>query len=120
LDAAEQEISDRSVGGLAIKNFETWLLADTQTVSRFLGIELQQLDNLEDLNNTKEILESVIEKSTYSATGSSNQRPLQIRWDLASQINLAIVKTFCPNGYGAFVKSLMAVAKVVMDTLISP
>jgi hypothetical protein len=50
LDAAEQEISDRSAScGLAIKNFETWLLADTQTVSRFLGVELEQLDNLEEL-----------------------------------------------------------------------
>jgi hypothetical protein len=118
LDAAEQEISDRSAGGLAIKNFETWLLADTQTISRFLGVELQQLDNLEDLNDTKEILESAIEKSTYSVTGSSNQRPLQVRWDLASQIDLANVKTCCPNGYAAFVQSLIVVAKVV-DKILS-
>ncbi len=116
LDTDEKSISDRSAGGLAIKNFETWLLADTQTVSRFLDMELKQLDNLEDLNDTKEILESAIEKSTYSATGSNNQRPLQVRWDLASQIDLAIIKTSCPNGYAAFVQSLIVVAKVVVDT----
>lgn len=119
LDTAEQEISDRSAGGLAIKNFETWLLADTQTISRFLGVELEQLDNLEDLNDTKEILESAIAKSTYSAIGSSNQRPLQVRWDLASQIDLAIIKACCPNGYTAFAKSLIVVTKVVMDKLMS-
>ena len=49
LDANEQEIGDRSAGGLAIRNFETWLLADTQTVSRILGVEIEKLENLEDL-----------------------------------------------------------------------
>ena len=53
LDADEREISNRSAGGLAIRNFETWILADTQTISRILGVEIEKLENLEDLENTK-------------------------------------------------------------------
>ena len=52
LDINEEVISDRSAGGLAIRNFETWLLADTQTVSTILGVELEKLENLEHLDNT--------------------------------------------------------------------
>ena len=78
----EQPINDRSTGGLAIRNFATWLLADTQIVSTILGVELPPLENLENLDNTKHILENVIAKSTYLSEDSSNQRRLQIRWNL--------------------------------------
>ncbi|MBS9391187.1 MAG: hypothetical protein HEQ33_20735 [Dolichospermum sp. WA123] len=75
LDINEKPISDRSAGGLAIRNFETWLLADTQTVSTILGVELEKLENLEDLENTKDILENAISKSWYhsSITKSKGQ-----------------------------------------------
>lgn len=115
LDVNDQPINDRSAGGLAIRNFETWLLADTQTVSKILGVELEQLENLEALDGTKDILEKAIADSTYLSEESSNQRPLQIRWDLASQIDLAIIKTCCPDGYAAFTKYLIAAAKVVAE-----
>lgn len=65
LDFNEQPISDHSAGGLAIRNFETWLLADTQTVSKILSVELEQLENLEDLIDTKDRLEKAIAESTY-------------------------------------------------------
>lgn len=115
LDVNEQPINDRSAGGLAIRNFETWLLADTQTVSKFLGVELEQLENLEASDGTKDILEKAITESTDLSEESSNQRPLQIRWDLASQIDLGIIKTCCPNGYAAFTKYLIVAAKVVAE-----
>ncbi|MEH2044321.1 hypothetical protein [Nostoc sp.] len=115
LDVNEQPINDRSAGGLAIINFETWLLADTQTISKILGVELEQLENLEALDGTKDILETAIAESTYLSKESSNQRPLQIRWDLASQIDLGIIKTCCPNGYAAFTKYLIVAAKVVAE-----
>lgn len=120
LDVNEQPISDRSAGGLAIIDFETWLLADTQTVSKLLSMELEQLENLEDLIDTKKILEKAIAESTYLSEESSNQRPLQIRWYLASQIDLAIIKTCCPNGYAAFSQHLIAAAKVVVGVSTNP
>ncbi len=113
LDANEHEISDRSAGGLAIRNFETWLLADTQTVSEILGVEIENLENLEELENTKEILESAISQSTYLDENTSNQRPLQIRWNLAHDIDLAVIKTHCPSGYAVFTQSLMSAVKAV-------
>jgi hypothetical protein len=113
LDANEQEISDRSAGGLAIRNFETWLLADTQTVSEILAVEIANLENLEDLENTKDILDSAIAKSTYLEENATNQRSLQIRWNLALQIKLAVIKTKCPNGYAVFTQDLLNAAKVV-------
>jgi len=113
LDVNEQPIHDRSAGGLAIKNFETWLLADTQTVSKILGVELEQLEDLENLDGTKDILEKAIAESTYLSEENSNQRLLKSRWNLAFQIDLAIIKTYCPNGYAGFAQYLIAAAKVV-------
>ncbi len=113
LDVDEKEISDRSAGGLAIRNFETWLLADTQTVSRILGVEIEKLENLEDLENTKEILEGAITQSTYLAENTSNQRPLKIRWNLANDIDLAVIKTHCPKGYAVFTQNLISAVKAV-------
>jgi hypothetical protein len=63
---------------------------------------LPYLENSEDLDNTKDILERAISKSTYLSEDTSNQRPLQIRWNLGKQIYLAIIKTVCPDGYAAF------------------
>lgn len=120
LDVNDQPISDRSAGGLAIKNSETWLLADTQTVATVLGVEIQPLENLEDLDDTKERLDKAIAESTYLSAESSNQRPLQIRWNLANQIDLETIKTCCPTGYATFAQHLIAVAKRVRDVNINP
>jgi hypothetical protein len=114
LDENDQVINDRSAGGLAIKNFETWLIADTETVSSILGIELQNPENLEDLETTKAIIEAAILQSSYLSENTSNQRPLQVRWNLASKIRLNVIKAYCPKGYSAFVEDLVVVAKVAM------
>ncbi|WP_353931003.1 hypothetical protein WJM97_22550 [Okeanomitos corallinicola TIOX110] len=117
LDVNEQPINDRSAGGLAIRNFENWLLADIQTVEKVLGVELPNLENLEDLNNTKEILEKAIASSMYLTENIGNQRPLQIRWNLAFQVDLAIMKMNCPDGYAGFVENLLMATKAVLPIL---
>jgi hypothetical protein len=78
-------------------------------------VGIEQLDNLEELDETKNILEGAIAGSAYLAQDTSNQRPLQIRWDLAKQIDLETIETSCPNGYAAFMQSLIVAAKVVAD-----
>jgi hypothetical protein len=92
------------------------LLADTQTISSMLGVEVEQFENTEDLDNTKDILENAIAQSTY-LEGTNNQRPLQIRWNLASQIDLDIIKTCCPDGYADFTRNLTGIAKNVANLL---
>jgi len=72
------------------------------------------------LENIKKILEDAIAKSTYLAENTTNQRSLQMRWNLAFQIDLAIVRTFCPIRYAAFTQSLITISKVVLDNLINP
>jgi hypothetical protein len=49
--------------------------------------------------------------------GTSIPCPLQIRWHLASQIDLLIIKTCCPSGYAAFAQDLRVAAKVVVDMI---
>jgi hypothetical protein len=113
LDINEQIVCDRSAGGLAIKNFDTWLVADTQTASTVLDIELELSESPEDLNDAKDVLENAIINSTYLNEDSSNQRLLRIKWKLAFKVDLEILKTCCPNGYGVFVHDLATAAKVV-------
>ena len=109
LDNNENEITDQSCGGLAIRNFETWLLADNKTVSRILGAEIPDLINLETLETTKDILETAIANSAYLR--EQKNRAVMIRWHLADQINLEHLKKVCPQGYGNFAKELMKIAQ---------
>jgi hypothetical protein len=117
LDVNEQTICDRSGGGLAIKNFDTWLLADTQTVAKILEVELEPPDNLEELNDAKGVLENAIAASTYLHEEKSNQRPLMAKWKLAFEVNLEVLKTICPKGYGVFVQDLSTAAQAVADMI---
>lgn len=117
LDINEQPIGDRSIGGLAIRNFETWLLADVQTVARILEVELNPMEDLENLEETKQLLENAILKSNYLSDQETNQRPFQIRWNLAWEIDLEILKNSCPHGYQSFHKSLVIVAKHVSHSI---
>lgn len=111
LDQDEKPINDRSVGGLAIKDFEAWLLADSETVSRILGEKIEQITDLENCPNSKNTLENVIAQSSYHAEMMVNKRPLQIKWDLAFEIDLTILKSSCPQGYGAFAHKLALVVE---------
>ena len=107
LDINENIIEDQSVGGLSIKNFETWLLADNQTISKILGIEIPATKNLEDSSKTKKILEQAIAESNYlSEENNRNLRIHKIKWNLAFQIDLMILKKSCPQGYGLFSQNL--------------
>ena len=116
LDENEDPISDRSVGGLAIKNFETWLLADMQTVAQILEVELKPIKDLENSEETKSILENAIEQSNYLSEQENNQRPFEVRWNLACKVDLDVIKNFCPTGYGVFYQSLIDVAKIVISS----
>lgn len=117
LDANELPISDRSTGGLAITKFDTWLLADTETVSKILDLAIAPLDNIEELNDTKEILENAIAQSEFISEPITNQRPLQIRWHLATEIDLAILKNCCPQGYRTFAENLAHVARGIAEAI---
>jgi hypothetical protein len=117
LDVNEQTVCDRSAGGLAIKNFDTWLLADTHTIAKILEVELEPPDNLEELNDAKSVLENAIAASTYLHEEKSNQRPLMAKWKLAFEVNLEVLKTSCSKGYGTFAQNLGTAAQAVADMI---
>jgi Domain of unknown function (DUF4276) len=114
LDINEQP-SDRSTGGLAIRDFETWLLADAFTLAKIWEVTFERQENLEGLENSKELLEKAIAGSSYLCDPPNNQRPLQMRWDLAALVDLALIRKHCPTGYGRFAISLRAIAEAVVQ-----
>jgi len=118
LDQDGNLINDRSVGGLAIRDFEAWLLADIDTVSAILGEKIEQIADLENFENPKNILENAINKSSYLAENVSNQRLLQVKWNLAFEINLVSLKSLCPQGYGTFAENLAKVAEITNQVLL--
>jgi len=69
---------------------------------------------LEAAENTKNILEQAIAQSSYLPEERSNQRSLIVKWNLADQINLEIIKNRCATGYHPFVKDLIAAANAVV------
>jgi hypothetical protein len=116
LDASEKIIKDQSIGGLAIRDFEAWLLADFQTVSTILSIKIPELSNLEESDQTKTILENAIAESSYLS--EKNNRQLEIRWHLAHQIDLTILRKSCPQGYGIFSQDLLKLTQIFIQKLL--
>lgn len=115
IDAIGQTVNDRSAGGLAIRNFETWLIADTKTVARILAVTLDELDDLENRVDTKDVMETAIAQSTYREGQDGNQRPLQVRWQLAHHLELDVISARCPDGYAAFRQDLLSSAKIAAN-----
>jgi hypothetical protein len=111
LDANEQLISDRCAVGLATINFDTWLLADDQTISKILDFGIEFIEDLESSNRTKIILEDAIAQSKYIPEETSNQRFLIVKWKLAAAVNLDKIKARCKIGYRMFVKDLLSAAQ---------
>ncbi len=120
LDANEEPIHDQSLTGLAIKNFDTWLLADVAQVEILLGIPAATPlpQNLEDLPGTsnegdtaKQILNDWVLSSPYKE--EERQRNLHVRWDLAHVVDLETIKKRCTRGYVNFVDHLLIAAKIV-------
>jgi Domain of unknown function (DUF4276) len=119
IDATDQTVSDRSAGGLAIRNFETWLLGDLETVAPILGVAIPPISDFEDLATSKEILERAIAQSNYLLGEYANQRPLYIRWEIARRLNLNVLKTNCPKGYQSFVLDLMSAVRIAAKLTVS-
>jgi hypothetical protein len=108
LDHDENKVSDRSLTGLAIRDVETWLIADTDTLSKNFNLKIAPIQNLENFTETKGILNDAIEQSNYLIQENSiNQRRMKIRWMIAEQINLEALKTQCPQGYRTFAENLI-------------
>ena len=98
---------NRCATGLAIKNFDTWLLADTDTVSSLLGVmfaadlpyDLESLPGDKLPRNAKAILDSAINASSFQPQQPRVQnRHLEVRWQLADIIHLNVVKERCKQG----------------------
>lgn len=49
LDINEKPINNQSISGLAIKNFETWLLADKETIEDILKVNISELNDLKKI-----------------------------------------------------------------------
>ncbi|HEX9924114.1 MAG TPA: DUF4276 family protein [Anaerolineae bacterium] len=125
LDENDQPLPDRSTGGLAIKNFDTWLLADTGKVEEILEVELpsglpRNLEvlpgNREARDHAKNILDSRIDQSRYLAQEKEGLRKLRIRWQLAFVVDLSQIRQRCPQGYPGFIEAVSEAAKAATAT----
>lgn len=116
-------IEDQNAGGLAIRNFETWLLADSDALKELFNTELdsaiQDLENLPtdstDPLFSKNIFDSLLEQSGFRGELSANKRGMVARWELAKIIDLDAIKSNCPEGYGRFVDDLVVAAKNAVE-----
>lgn len=113
LDQDGNEVTDRSLTGLAIRDIETWLIADRKTVSDLLKVAIADIPDFESFTNSKTVLDDAIEQSDYLAEEPRvNQRRLQVRWSIAHQIKLDRLRLNCPNGYGKFATDCTIVASI--------
>jgi hypothetical protein len=110
------EVPDRSLTGLAIRDVETWLIADRETVSQVLKVAIENIPDFETFTSSKTFLDEAIEQSDYLAEEPKvNQRRLQVRWSIAHEVKLDRLRSNCPQGYGKFATNLVTVAAVVNE-----
>lgn len=129
VDQDGHPIQERALVGLAIKSFDTWLLADIECVALFLQASLP-LDLPEDLEvlpgasssprHAKTMLDNAVAQSSYTPTNPRVQnRHLEARWELAHRLDLNQLKRRCVRGYGEFVKMLQSTSQKSMIDLTS-
>lgn len=114
----DELIENQSAGGLAIRNFEAWLLADPENFTELFGVELAELPvDIEDLPAdsgdplfSKNIFDTALQSSDFRPELTPNNREMAARWELAKVIDLVAIKTRCPYGYNHFVNDLLAAA----------
>jgi hypothetical protein len=112
LDRDQNEVYDRSLTGLAICDIEAWLIADTETLFKHFNLKIDLIENPENITETKGILNDAIDNSDYLIEENSiNKRQMKIRWAIAEKIDLATLKTQCPQGYGIFAENLITTSK---------
>lgn len=117
---------NQNAGGLAIKNFDTWLLADEKALITLLAIKppFKLPENLETLpadktadHYAKTVLDVIIEKSEYLLTQKKGLQKLKIRWELAFKLNTTHIKHRCPQGYKPFMQKICNVAQTIQHKL---
>ncbi|MCB0075110.1 MAG: hypothetical protein KDE20_26810, partial [Caldilineaceae bacterium] len=98
---------------LAIRTFDTWLLADLSSVTSILSVYLHEdelPDNLESLPfdlgdplHGKNVFRQLIEQSEFIPNDDrSSERFLTISWFLAHYVDLDVIRSRCPKGFGGF------------------
>lgn len=116
----------RSCGGLAIKSFDTWLLADREAIQDYLESQVlfELPEDLEELPGdsrnsmcTKAILENLISTSpkTRSSIESGNLS-LTVRWQLAFIVDLERLRRHCKAGYLSFVAAMKEMVGTLSST----
>ena len=116
VDENEIELPNRVVDGLAIKTFDTWLIADAINLNETLKISVDVPDDLESLpagdspQSSKNLLNRFIQQSDLFPTENENRKELKCRWLLAKTIDLGTIRQACPKGYETFSQKLLNVA----------
>lgn len=89
--------------GVAVKEFETWLIADTKAVSTVLGGSNNTSSNPESLpcRKAKQLL-----AGWSKEIETPHRSPVDIRKELASTMDLESVSNLCPS-FKAFRQALL-------------
>lgn len=90
--------------GVAVREFDAWILADHQTLSRVLGMRVKPQDNVERLNDPKQVCKGLLDESRYKG----DMTPTKMYALVAGAVNLDTVKKRCPAGFAPFAQRVQA------------
>lgn len=103
LKEALERNSLRGAVGVAVREFESWLVADSQAINKVVGAGSNSFLNPENLNcgEAKESLQRWIR-----AIAHPDRKVIDIRREIAVAMNLDTVSSVCPS-FRAFRKALL-------------
>lgn len=82
--------------GVAIRSFDSWMLADEKTLSEVLGFHVNKQPDPETIHDPKEVCTNLLEKSNIEMA----QREMYAR--VANNIEIDILSERCPRGFLPF------------------
>jgi hypothetical protein len=100
-----QGVNVRRALGIAIRTFDAWMLVDEQALSRVLGIQVSRQPDPEEMRNPKL-------KAIELRDRSGKAFPITHMYlTLARELDLAVLRERCANGFGIFAERLQSLAR---------
>lgn len=88
--------------GIAIRSFDSWILADETALSHVLGLPVPTQSAPEAIADPKTLCKTLLESSSCGLW----QREMYVQ--VAERLRLEMLENRCPNGFGVFAQRLRA------------
>lgn len=94
--------------GVAVREFDAWILADERSLSGVLGMPVEPQDDVERLSDPKQVCRGLLDRSERKG----GITPTKMYAQVAQEANLDTLIKRCPTGFAPFERRVRALLGV--------